>query len=342
MANDVTREALRSAIRELLDVTTSHFHMPARMAAATKQARAALATPAAPDHIDNVAVNHFAAAMKEKLAQARTKGRSGWHECHPADLSRMLREHVEKGDPRDVANFCMFLWSLGKPISAAPAVQAAPQPPGEALAEENSRLRTALQFYADGDHFIRHDSTAWDTVSGEPPNLYEDEANTATVEDGTFARIALGIPAMPQATVKGSLQVAAPQAGEDAREAKQRVLDAAQWWADQRDLGPRPAKEAWTALAMRIDAELAMLTEGGAPQPAAQAAPIVPLIARALAEWHEDDGQVLWWAWCGHEWAGEAPWCGTPLDSDWPGYHTHWTAIPAMPASLTTQGADRD
>jgi len=66
------------------------------------------------------------------------------------------------------------------------------------------------------------------------------------------------------------------KAGEDAREAKQRILDAAQWWADQRELGPRPAKEAWAALAMRIDAELAMLADGYTPQPAAQAAPAVP------------------------------------------------------------------
>jgi len=74
-------------------------------------------------HTDDDAVDHFAAAMKEKLAQARAKGRHGWHECAPADLSAMLRAHVEKGDPRDVANFCMFLWSLGQPISAAPVAQ---------------------------------------------------------------------------------------------------------------------------------------------------------------------------------------------------------------------------
>ena len=58
-----------------------------------------------------------------------------------------------------------------------------------------------------------------------------------------------------------------------------------------------------------------------------------PLIARPLAEWHEEDGPVTWWAWCGHEWAGEPAWCGTPLDSDWPGYHTHWTPHPTMPSA---------
>lgn len=66
---------------------------------------------------DDAAVYRFAAAMKKKLALARAKGRSGWQECDPADLVRMLHEHIEKGDPVDVANFCMFLWSLGHPIT---------------------------------------------------------------------------------------------------------------------------------------------------------------------------------------------------------------------------------
>ncbi|WP_258179019.1 hypothetical protein [Burkholderia multivorans] len=72
-------------------------------------------------HSDDVSVDSFAAAMKHKLALARAKGRGGWETCSPADLSRMLREHVEKGDPRDVANFCMMLWHHGSPIVSAPA-----------------------------------------------------------------------------------------------------------------------------------------------------------------------------------------------------------------------------
>lgn len=67
--------------------------------------------PAQP-HPDDVAVDRFAAAMKDKLSKAREKGRGGWETCPPEDLSRMLREHVEKGDPRDVANFAMMLWNL--------------------------------------------------------------------------------------------------------------------------------------------------------------------------------------------------------------------------------------
>jgi len=55
----------------------------------------------------------------------------------------------------------------------------------------NTRLLAALRFYAEGHHFIRHDTDAWDTVSGEPQNFLEDEANTATVEDGSLAKAAL-------------------------------------------------------------------------------------------------------------------------------------------------------
>lgn len=75
-----------------------------------------------PEELDNDAVDDFAAALKAKLAIARAKGRSGWETCTPEDLSAMLREHVEKGDPRDVANFCMFLWITGAPILPAPYV----------------------------------------------------------------------------------------------------------------------------------------------------------------------------------------------------------------------------
>jgi len=66
---------------------------------------------------DDDCVDRFAVAMKEKLSRARENGRSGWQYCTQDDLTRMLREHVEKGDPRDVANFCAFLWSLGYPIA---------------------------------------------------------------------------------------------------------------------------------------------------------------------------------------------------------------------------------
>mgnify|MGYP003520730403 CR=1 FL=1 len=65
----------------------------------------------------------------------------------------------------------------------------------------------------------------------------------------------------------------------------------------------------------------------------------VPMIARSLAEWHEDDGYAVWWAWNGdlRGWAGEPAYIGSPLCDDWPGYHTHWTAHPTQPIGITAQ-----
>ena len=74
--------------------------------------------------------------------------------------------------------------------------------------------------------------------------------------------------------------------------------------------------------------------------PAAPAVDAQPLIARSIAEWHEDDGDVSWWAWCGHGWAGEPAWIGRPTDDGWPGYHTHWTAHPAMPPAIAAQAKE--
>ena len=70
----------------------------------------------------------FSKRMLRKLEASAAKGRTGWQQCSHANLSRMLREHVEKGDPVDVANFCMFLDALG--FSIAPAAQ----PCGDLLA----------------------------------------------------------------------------------------------------------------------------------------------------------------------------------------------------------------
>jgi hypothetical protein len=47
-------------------------------------------------------------------------------------------------------------------------------------------------------------------------------------------------------------------------------------------------------------------------------------VPRPLDDWHEDFGPMLWWTFP----IQEEPYCGTPNDSDWPGYHTHWTPIP--------------
>ncbi|MDD4506220.1 MAG: hypothetical protein PHE60_07610 [Sulfurospirillaceae bacterium] len=68
---------------------------------------------------DNEAVDQFAKAMKEKLAIAREKGRSGWDNretCtgkHLADLFWKQTTKENKDNYIDLANFLMFLHVRG-------------------------------------------------------------------------------------------------------------------------------------------------------------------------------------------------------------------------------------
>jgi hypothetical protein len=72
-----------------------------------------LGVPASTDlaalHDDN-AVIKFSRAMMDKMAAGRAKGRSGWQDCPERVVWKMLRDHVEKGDPVDVACLAMIAW----------------------------------------------------------------------------------------------------------------------------------------------------------------------------------------------------------------------------------------
>lgn len=59
---------------------------------------------------------------------------------------------------------------------------------------------------------------------------------------------------------------------------------------------------------------------------------------RTLDEWHDDIGPVLWWKLP----VDEPPYAGTPLDEDWPDYHTHWTPIPVPDESIVESSIDAD
>ncbi|WP_147245563.1 hypothetical protein [Pseudochrobactrum asaccharolyticum] len=81
-------------------------------------------SPAEPaQHADDTAVDNFARTMKAKLAQKRKEGRSGWQSMNADDLTVILRQHVEKGDPVDVANLCMMLSENGQRIAPAEPAQ---------------------------------------------------------------------------------------------------------------------------------------------------------------------------------------------------------------------------
>ncbi|WP_414614822.1 hypothetical protein [Stenotrophomonas geniculata] len=120
--------------------------------------------PVGDQHPDDLAVDAFAAAMKAKMAEARAKGRGGWEDpaqCTAEDLSRMLRDHVEKGDPRDVANFCMMLHQRGEAIVARQPVG---EPVGYATYRDGRFGSWLFQTRAMAES---HDSTA---VAGGPAN----------------------------------------------------------------------------------------------------------------------------------------------------------------------------
>ena len=103
------------------------------------------------------------------------------------------------------------------------------------------------------------------------------------------------------------------QSGLDAHDIWNGLLDAAGSGID----GPDSSEE----FADRI---LAALRTAADPEPAG----VQEVVARPLDEWHEDHGDVVWWKFP----IDEPAWIGCPLDSHWPGYHTHWTPHPDVPA----------
>lgn len=73
------------------------------------------AEPAAIDLL----VDEFAAAIKAKLFRKYKEGRCGWDSADwtSEQISAAIREHVERGDPVDVAAFCAFLWNRRSQIA---------------------------------------------------------------------------------------------------------------------------------------------------------------------------------------------------------------------------------
>jgi hypothetical protein len=125
---DCIKQALLDTAKEPFDIEEadriverilSAFKPPVQHTAAAPQAE--------PVHPDDLAVDRFAARMKWKLAQKRNQGRCGWQDraWTPEMISQALREHVEKGDPLDVANYCMFLAARNEPIAPASKEQTA-------------------------------------------------------------------------------------------------------------------------------------------------------------------------------------------------------------------------
>lgn len=70
---------------------------------------------------DHRLVDYASRAMAEKLAAARARGRGGWWDatdCSIELLRGMLREHLEKGDMRDIMNIAAMIYT--REIADAP------------------------------------------------------------------------------------------------------------------------------------------------------------------------------------------------------------------------------
>ena len=75
-------------------------------------------------HTDDIAIDRFAEAMKDKMAKNRDKGKHGWDDpddCTVELLSHLLIEHVAKRQPLDVAILAMMLHQRGSMIVIDPA-----------------------------------------------------------------------------------------------------------------------------------------------------------------------------------------------------------------------------
>ena len=69
---------------------------------------------------DREGVRRFAEALLQKLAEKRAQGYSGWNDpadCSIKRLEKLLAEHISKGDPVDIGNFCMMIWNRRNPTA---------------------------------------------------------------------------------------------------------------------------------------------------------------------------------------------------------------------------------
>jgi hypothetical protein len=65
------------------------------------------------DDLDDL-VRRFSEALLAKLKASRANGRSGWgRDDWEKECQDGLLRHLAKGDPRDVAAYCAFMWHHG-------------------------------------------------------------------------------------------------------------------------------------------------------------------------------------------------------------------------------------
>lgn len=120
-------------------------------------------------------VGRFAYALAEKLRSAEEKyGYSdGWKQGDWLDECRAhLRQHVEKGDPRDVAAYCAFLWHHGESTATHDAAQGAVAwRPMETAPRDGTEviLKVALRAGVRGKMLVGHYMRGGHCIEDHPP-----------------------------------------------------------------------------------------------------------------------------------------------------------------------------
>lgn len=148
----------------------------------TSQIERLRATPAVDLHPATVSlVDRFAAALKGKLAAAEKKyGYSdGWASPDWIDECRAhLMEQIAKGDPRDVAAYCAFLWHHGASTAAPQKAEATQAAAGdeERTTEKHIALREGHRIKGGDDYFAAR------------AQVLEDDAFNRSLFDAGFDR----------------------------------------------------------------------------------------------------------------------------------------------------------
>lgn len=140
------------------------------------------------------------------------------HAYEPRRLSAQespLTHGIELKPERDIDSIEHRLYCRGWNDALAAVALQPTRNALEGLPPSLELMRRALQFYANGEHFMYEDG--WDTVSGEPANFWCDEAGTATVEDGTIAKRALACELSIEDLVDGTDGSPSVAAGSDIR-----------------------------------------------------------------------------------------------------------------------------
>lgn len=139
-------------------------------------------------------ISQAASAIEDLLANGTGAIAAGAWASLPAELRELATTSAPQLHPEPIAWMVgtAFWWTKEEAERDAaemslPVIGLGPM----TNSAQVERLRAALKFYADRDHFAEDIGSDWDSVSGEPANILWHEHEAWFVEDGSIARAAL-------------------------------------------------------------------------------------------------------------------------------------------------------